>query len=84
MIWTAISRSTSLLFFASMAMSLVDMVTREEVRPTRIYNSSEAARLLGIERKQLIRLIKSGEVRGKMVNGNYRIPGQSIMEYLNK
>ena len=84
MIWTAIARSTSLLFFASMAMSLVDMVTREEVRPTRIYNSSEAARLLGIERKQLIRLIKSGEVRGKMVNGNYRIPGQSIMEYLNK
>ncbi|WP_165602647.1 helix-turn-helix domain-containing protein [Candidatus Terasakiella magnetica] len=54
-----------------------------EVNSSRIYNSTEAARLLGISRKTMIKLLEKGRIRGRLVNGNYRVPGSSIIEYLS-
>jgi hypothetical protein len=55
-----------------------------EISPTRIYNTHQVSRFLGIDRKTVIALVKKKEIIGKNVNGNYKIPGQSILEYLNK
>ncbi|MBF0373786.1 MAG: helix-turn-helix domain-containing protein [Alphaproteobacteria bacterium] len=53
------------------------------IRPERIYSSAEAAAFLGIDRLDVLRLIKSGAIQaGKGGNGNYRIIGQSLINYL--
>ncbi len=75
---------------AGTVMSLVAAVTHyldlrnREVKPNRIYSSTEAARFLGGSRRTVIELVKNEQLRGRLVQGNYRIPGQSIIEYLSQ
>lgn len=83
MIWLAVARGGSIISLAAAALQLYDLFVRE-VKPNRIYSSWEAARYLGVARHEVVELVRNGSLRGKLVSGNYRIPGQSILEYLNK
>ncbi|MBF0093078.1 MAG: helix-turn-helix domain-containing protein [Alphaproteobacteria bacterium] len=83
MIWLAVTRTGSILSLAAAALQLYDLFVRE-VKPNRIYATWEAARYLGVSRAEVIGLIGEGRLRAKLVSGNYRIPGQSILEYLAK
>ncbi|MBF0394613.1 MAG: helix-turn-helix domain-containing protein [Alphaproteobacteria bacterium] len=57
--------------------------SRSTIRPERIYSSTEAAAFLEMDRLDVLRLIKSGAIQaGKGGNGNYRIIGQSLINYL--
>ena len=75
---------------AGTVMSLVAAVVHfydqrnREIRPNRIYSSTEAARFLDVDRRVVVDLLKSEQLRGRLVKGNFRIPGQSIIEYLNQ
>jgi excisionase family DNA binding protein len=62
---------------------LFDMFFRE-IRPHRIYSSDEAALLLGVDRRAIIRLVRQGDIQCSKVDGNYRILGQSLLDYLRK
>lgn len=83
MIWMALMRAGTLISLAAAVTHYIDLRTRE-VKPTRIYSSDEAARFLGIERQDVVQLFKKKQIRGRMIDGNLRIPGQSIIEYLNQ
>ena len=78
-----IVRAGTVLSVGSAILHLIEQRTRD-VSTSRIYSSQEAARFLGVSRKTVIGLIKKEKMRGKLVKGNYRIMGQSIVEYLNK
>ena len=55
----------------------------DAITPERIYLSGDAAKFLGIERIDVLRLITSGALRAsKGGNGNYLIVGQSLINYL--
>jgi len=82
MIWSALTRMGALLSMGLLFKDLHDLATRD-IKPNRIYSSQEAARYLGISRTDVIKLLRSNKLRGKMVEGNYRIPGQSILGYLD-
>jgi len=81
--WTVVLRGGAVLSIALAGLQLFDMFFRE-IRPHRIYSSEEAALLLGIDRRKVIRLIQEGTVQGTKVDGNYRILGQSLLEYLKR
>ena len=83
MIWMALMRAGTLISLAAAVAHYIDLRTRE-VKPTRIYSSDEAARFLGLERHDVVQLFKKKQLRGRMVDGNLRIPGQSIIEYLSQ
>lgn len=83
MIWMALMRVGTLISLAAAVTHYIDLRTRE-VKPTRIYSSDETARFLGIERHGVVELFKKKQLRGRMIDGNLRIPGQSIIEYLNQ
>ncbi|MFN3076726.1 MAG: helix-turn-helix domain-containing protein [Alphaproteobacteria bacterium] len=83
MIWLAITRGGAIVSLAAAALQLYDTIVRE-VKPNRIYYSWEAARYLGLSREVVVELVRNGQLRGRLVDGNYRIPGQSILDYLNK
>ena len=83
MIWLAILRSATALSLAATALQLYDLATRE-VKPNRIYSTREAARFLGMDRRAVVELARASELKGRLVDGNYRIPGHSILEFLNK
>nr|CAX83799.1 Magnetosome protein MamR [uncultured bacterium] len=83
MIWQALIRAGTLISTAAFLKQLYDLRTREIV-PNRIYSSHDAARFLGIDRRDVVRLLKDEKLKGKMVNGNYRIPGHSIIGYFNQ
>ncbi len=85
MLWTALSRIVLLMNLAYTARSLTQQhgVTHNHINSGRIYSSREAARLLGIERSEVVCLLKAGELKGRLVNGNYRIIGKSIEDYLH-
>ncbi len=83
MIWLTIVRAGTLLSVGTALLHLIEQRTRE-INPSRIYSTAEAARFLGIGRRAVVDLVKKNEIRGKMVRKNYRIMGQSIIEYINK
>ncbi len=84
MIWTAVIKGSALVTFVQGAMALVDKVFGEEILPHRIYSSGEAAQLLGMERLQVLELVRAGTIRAKKVGDNYRILGSNIVEYMNR
>jgi hypothetical protein len=84
MFWTSIARLLTALHLTYAIKGLTDQQRRErsEINPNRIYSSLEVARLLELERKDVLRLITQGALKGRLVNGNYRVSGQCILEYL--
>ncbi len=83
MIWLTLVRAGTILSVGTALIHLIDQRTRE-INPSRIYSTIDAARFLGASRKMIVELVKNNELRGKLVRGNYRIMGQSIIEYINK
>ena len=81
--WTLVLRSGAVVSLALAGLQLFDMIFRE-LRPPRIYTSDEAALLLGIDRRSIVHLVAKGEIPGSKVDGNYRILGQSLLDYLTK
>ena len=82
MIWLAVMRAGVVISLAAAIMQIYDSKVRE-VKPNRIYSTRETARYLGMDRRAVVELLKSKKLRGKFVDGNYRTPGSSILEYLN-
>ncbi|MEO5341944.1 MAG: helix-turn-helix domain-containing protein [Gammaproteobacteria bacterium SHHR-1] len=84
MFWTSIARLLTALHLTYALKNLTDQGRRErcEINPNRIYNSKEVARLLEMERRDVLRLITQGALKARLVNGNYRVSGQCILEYL--
>ncbi|MFN3077431.1 MAG: hypothetical protein ABT940_11215 [Alphaproteobacteria bacterium] len=62
---------------------LRDRPRHADIVPERTYSSTEAAALVGLTRKEVVALLARRDMHGKMINGNYRILGRSIMNYLN-
>ncbi|GAB6051952.1 hypothetical protein JCM17960_07720 [Magnetospira thiophila] len=83
MIWSSLTRGGILLSVVSEAARLWDMASRD-IKPARIYSSQETAKLLGTDRKTVLRLIHDKKIMAKLLEGNYQILGQNIIEYLNK
>ena len=81
--WTLVLRSGAVMSVALAGLQLFDMFFRE-IRPHRIYSSEEAALLLGVDRRTIVRLVAKGDIPCTKVDGNYRILGQSLLEYLKK
>jgi len=63
---------------------LADLFGGNDVRPGRNYSSVEAAKLLGTDRKTILRLVRSGALKAaKGDDKNYRISGQAIVDFLS-
>ena len=84
MIWTTLIRGGALLTFAHGAITLIEKVFTEDVLPHRIYNTVDLARVLGMDRRDALALVTGGEIKGIKVDGNYRILGSSILDYMNR
>jgi excisionase family DNA binding protein len=84
MIWSTVVKGSALVTFVQGAMVLVDKMFGEEILPHRIYNSVDAAQLLGIERLEVLELIRSEKIKAKKVGDNYRILGSNLVEYMNR
>ena len=84
MIWQALLKGTAVVTFTQGIMALVDKAFAEEILPHRIYNTVEAAEILGMERLDVIKLLRQDDLKGKRVDGNYRILGASLLEYLSR
>lgn len=83
MLWIILFRTSIVVSLALTAKQIYDKANYE-ISPTRIYNTNQVSRFLGVSRKIVIALVKNEEITAKNVNGNYKIPGQSILEYLNR
>ena len=83
MIWQTMMRASTLVSIAAVVRHFYDLRTRE-IKPSRIYLSHEVARFLGVSRRTVIGLVKNHKIQGKLVSGNYRITGKSILEYLSE
>ena len=83
-LWMAVTRFGVLLGVTLRLKSFREGQLRErnEIRPHRIYSSHEASILLSVERAELVNLVTQKKIMGRMVNGNYRIPGSSLLSYL--
>lgn len=84
MIWDALLKGGIVVTFAQGIMAVMDKVMAEEILPHRIYNTVDAARLLGMERKAVVDLLRRKELKGWLVEGNYRIVGSALLEYIGR
>ena len=61
---------------------LVPEREKREIRPERIYNTIDAAKLLGTTRKKIVKFIRDGELSAKRVGDRYHISGKSLLIFL--
>ncbi|HEB72580.1 MAG TPA: helix-turn-helix domain-containing protein [Nitrospirae bacterium] len=80
--WVTILRVSAILSVGLTIKQALDEFTLN-VNANRIYSTRQATKFLGIERKGVIKLIKKSIIKAKMIDGNYRITGASILEYLS-
>ena len=84
MFWINLSRLALLLNVGLTAKNIqLNSEQEKQINLARIYNSREAALLLDIERSKVVQLLQSGTLKGRLINGNYRITGKCIEEYLH-
>lgn len=53
------------------------------IKPNRVYNTVEAAKLLGINPQTMIEYCRTGKIVAKKI-GEWKILGQSIVDFLSK
>ncbi len=84
MFWINLSRLALLLNVGLTAKNIqLNSEQEKQINLARIYNSREAALLLDIERSKVVQLLQSGTLKGRLINGNYRITGKCIEDYLH-
>ena len=62
MIWNALLRGGALVTFAHGALTLFDKTFSEDVLPHRIYNTVDIARILGMDRRDVLALVTGGDI----------------------
>ena len=61
---------------------LVPKRKRSEINPDGIYNTTDAAKLLGTSRRTIIQFIRGGELTARRIGDRYHIPGKSLIVFL--
>lgn len=61
---------------------LVPERKKSEIRPERVYSTSDTAKLLGTTRLQIIQFIRDGELLARRVGNRYHISGKSLIVFL--
>jgi hypothetical protein len=84
MIWEALLKGSALVTFTQGVMTLLEKTFAEEILPHRIYGTADAARIIGMDRRDVLDLVHTGRIKGTKVDGNYRILGSSILEYMSR
>jgi len=82
MFWVIVERAGVLLMTAIAGKQLVDALG-QKIKPDRVYSTNDAAKLLQIEKADVIELILTGKLKAQSISGNYRILGKNLMEMLS-
>ena len=61
---------------------LIPQKEKREILSGGIYNTIDAAKLLGTTRKNVIQFIRDGELSAKRVGDSYHISGKNLMRFL--
>ncbi|WP_139134985.1 magnetosome protein MamR [Magnetovibrio blakemorei] len=56
---------------------------KKKLEPNTIYSTADIAKFLKVERLEVVRLIRCGEINARLVGNNYRIIGQNVLNYLS-
>ena len=57
---------------------------KSEIRLERVYSTSDAAKLLGTTRLQILQFIRDGEIVARRVGDRYHISGKSLVVFLTR
>ncbi len=79
---TAITLLAELADILAGAVLLTHFGPKRKIDPNKIYTSTEIAKFLGTKRVEVVKLILSEEIKAKKIDTNYRILGQSVLNYL--
>lgn len=83
MFWTALIRAGMIFSTLVGAKQVYEWITRVEISPIRLYTQQEVANILGVDLREVEDLVEKKQLAAKPVAGRYRIPGQSILTFLN-
>ncbi|MEW6219744.1 MAG: helix-turn-helix domain-containing protein [Thermodesulfobacteriota bacterium] len=79
--WALLLRVGAILGVCEVIKRILDETTRD-IKPTRLYEVSEAARLLGISHAEVRQLIAEGRIKARQTGGVCKMAGQSLLDYL--
>lgn len=81
--WAIILRVSAVFSALVLGVEVARLFGTQEIHGARIYDTEEASKALDISREEVIRLIKSQKIQARKLNGQYRIPGKSLLDYLS-
>jgi len=61
-----------------------EKIEEKKIDPYKIYNLQETRRILGIALSTLKKFLKTGQLKGKKIGKEWKILGESIIEFLKK
>lgn len=80
--WGLIKGATTWTLVCMGAKGLYEHV-RRRVKPDRVYTQHEVARLLRVSVEETVELIESAKISGQRIGDEYRVMGESLIQFLN-
>ncbi len=81
--WPLFLRVSAFLSALILGVEVAALIKGRDIHATRVYDSREASEFLKVDRKEVIRLIKSKKIAARKINRQYRITGKSLLDYLS-
>lgn len=61
---------------------LLKIISPRQIKADEIYSEGDVARMLSVDREVVSVLIKRGDIKARSVDGEHKILGQSIKDFL--
>ncbi len=83
--WIILSRVAVALSVVLMGKQLVDFINGSiKVSPNQIYSVKETAKLLKIDKNEVLKLIRSKKLKARLVGKGFRISGKNLVDFIER
>lgn len=80
--WVLFQRLSMVLIAALSMDQLLKTLSPGQIKTDKIYSTGDVARMLRVDKGIVSVLIERGDMKARKVDGDYKILGQSIMDFL--
>ena len=80
--WILFQRLSMVLITALSMDQLLKTLSPGQIKTDKVYSTGDVARMLRVDKEVVSVLINKGDIKARKVDGDFKILGQSIMDFL--
>jgi len=80
--WVLVQRFGMVLITALSMDQLLKVLSPRQIKADEVYSAGDVARMLRVDKEVVNVLIKRGDIKARSIDGEYKVLGQSIKDFL--